>query len=182
MSPTTIRYTLDRNDLFRARVRALMRTRSLQIMMFICAAFAGYTNFNSPALRGQPLMVKVIATAIAMTIPLAIGVITGLLILFGQIAMKNRGILGEHELSITDAGLIERTEANETTHRWPLHKIFATAHYLYIYVTDTNYHIVPLRAFSSPDQLAAFEAELRRHIGSAKPAPSPAAAQETHLQ
>jgi hypothetical protein len=77
-----------------------------------------------------------------------------------------RGVIGEHILEITDRGLIERTDCNETLHRWPLNRILSLGPYLYIYVSDTNSHQVPKRCFS-PQEISAFEVALRSH--SAKP-------------
>jgi len=81
---------------------------------------------------------------------------------------KYRGFLGEHELEVRDEGLVERTDVNESLHRWSgFHKIVKTTRYLYIYVTDNNVHIVPRRCFASEQEQRAFLDEIQRHISAA---------------
>jgi len=78
---------------------------------------------------------------------------------------KYRGFLGDHELEIRDEGLVERTDVNESIHRWAgFHKLVTTGRYLYIYVTDHNVHIVPRRYFASEQDQRAFRDEIETHI------------------
>jgi hypothetical protein len=83
--------------------------------------------------------------------------------------LKQRGVVGQHVLEITGPGLVERTEFNETLHKWAsIGRIFSLFGYLYIYVSDNNYHQLPKRCFTG-QEIAAFEAELRAHARPANP-------------
>jgi hypothetical protein len=83
---------------------------------------------------------------------------------------KYRGVLGEHELEVRADGLVERTDVNESLHRWAgFHKIVSTGRYLYIYVTDVNVHIVPRRCFGSEQEEHGFRGELEKHIRAVQP-------------
>jgi hypothetical protein len=76
---------------------------------------------------------------------------------------QHRGVLGRHTLEITDEGLRECTDVNETLHRWPgLSRVFSVGGYLFIYLGESTAHFqVPKRGFS-PEVFRKFEAELRR--------------------
>jgi len=75
----------------------------------------------------------------------------------------NRGLVGEHLLEVTEAGLIERTDVNESLHRWTgFHKLISTRKYFYIFVTDAIVHVVPKRAFDSENEARVFQTAIER--------------------
>jgi hypothetical protein len=77
---------------------------------------------------------------------------------------KYHGVLCEHTIEVTDRGLIERTDVNETVHRWAgFHKVVRSRRYLRLYVTDALVHTVPLRAFASEQQIEDFLREIQRY-------------------
>ncbi|HSH93984.1 MAG TPA: hypothetical protein VK968_07550, partial [Roseimicrobium sp.] len=60
-----------------------------------------------------------------------VGVATTLLMFCTVMFKKFRGFLGDHELEIREDGLAERTDVNESLHRWAgFHKIVTTGRYL----------------------------------------------------
>jgi hypothetical protein len=76
---------------------------------------------------------------------------------------KNRGVLGVHELEIRNEGLAERTDVNESMHRWSgFHKISRTRRFLFIFVTDNIVHYVPVRCFPSNEDAKRFQDEIQR--------------------
>ena len=85
-----------------------------------------------------------------------------------RLALQHRGVIGKHTLQITDEGLIERTDVNEAISKWAgLHKVVSGPKYLYIYVTESNAHIVPKRYFPSHG-IEGFAAELRSRAAKAR--------------
>ncbi len=74
---------------------------------------------------------------------------------------KGRGLLGEHILEVTPAGLVERTAYNETVHRWQaLLKVEKTRCYVYIWITDAMVHAVPVRSFADLESATTFQHEI----------------------
>lgn len=70
---------------------------------------------------------------------------------------KNLGLLGPQRLSLEAEWLSERTPVREVrTHLSALEKVVLTDEYLYLYVTAFSAVIVPLRAFASKADAAAF--------------------------
>jgi hypothetical protein len=169
MPPTTIRYNLTRNDLLRSQIRGLLAKRSLWFLYAIGGLIVVWTNFNGPALAGQPIPVRIVATALVLAFVAGCGAAGGLFILVVGLAKKNRGLLGEHTIELGEHGLVEKTDVNESVHRWAgIYKTFSTANYIYIYVTETNFHAIPLRAFESAAHVAAFQSELYGRMNGAK--------------
>ena len=85
------------------------------------------------------------------------------------VAHNNRGVTGLHELEIRDEGLLEKSEVNESLHRWSgFHKLGSTRTFLFIFVTDNNVHYVPWNAFPSEQAGKHFRDEIQRRVASAK--------------
>ncbi len=123
-----------------------------------------------PGLGTRPLwltIVEVLVFAVGFTaLMLASLFCLGLAIAF---LLKQRGVVGEHVLEITEQGLIERTEFNETLHKWgAICRITSMWGYLSVYVSDMNSHQIPKRCFPR-QELAEFEADLRARAYQLKP-------------
>jgi hypothetical protein len=159
--PTTIRYTLTRNDLISLRMGSLWRNRSIRIFYPIFFVVVFLINFYGGDAVGVPAAGRLTTAAVAAGIPCAIGLGVTIIIALAGAYRKNTGVLGEHEIQLTDWGLIERTDVNQSVHRWPgVGRIVRTADFLIIHVGDAQYLAVPTTAFASVSALDAFEAEL----------------------
>jgi len=117
----------------------------------------------------HPLLAKAIGAGVVATLSLGVVLALTMAFLLAGTFFKNTGALGEHELEIKNEGLFERTEANETLSRWSaFHKVFATRRALYIFVTDTTFHAIPRRFFSTPEHMRDFQSEIQRRVTEAK--------------
>src|SRR6266480_2106046 len=68
-----------------------------------------------------------------------------------------------YQIEVTEAGLTERTDVNESLHRWTgFHKLIWTRNYFYIFVTDAIVHVVPKRAFDSEKEARVFQTAIER--------------------
>ena len=163
---TNLRYSITRWDILRWQFYLLLRNRVLIIFLVVATLGLLWNDLRASEMAVRPIGFK-IAYAILFTAAMfcGVGFITTVLVSCTVMFKKFRGFLGDHELEIRDDGLVERTDVNESVHRWAgFHKIVTTGRYLYIFVTDNNVHIVPRRYFSSDDMLKAFRDELERHI------------------
>lgn len=67
------------------------------------------------------------------------------------------GILCEHTLTIDPEGLTEVTPVNEGRHYWKgVHRVDSTPEHILIYIQPAMAHIIPRRAFASPEQADLF--------------------------
>ena len=164
-----VRYTLTRKDLFAFQFHALMRNRILQGMTAFFVLFFIYQGFNTPPPKGQPelsLAVKTVIASLMGLFALLSMLVFMFVVLFLMIrTSKFKGLLGEHELKLSDAGMATRSPQSEALRKWSgLLKVASTNKYLFLYVNETAGQIVPKRYFASPAQAQSFEQMIRERM------------------
>ncbi len=162
----SVRYSLTRRDILRWQIHLLVRNRVLLAFGLVVSLFLAWNDLRTPELAAHSTGFKIFyAIFFAILMFCIVGSALMVLMVCMVLFKKYRGLLGEHELEVRDEGLVERTEVNESLHRWGgFHKIVSTGSYLYIYVTDASVHIVPRRHFASEQEARAFGDELERRI------------------
>ena len=99
---------------------------------------------------------------LAFFVPLTVAIVIAMLAM--AYLFKHPGVIGLHTLQITERGLLECTEFNETLIKWPaIRRLRSTGRYLFISVTDFQAQVVPKRCVAR-EQLKEFEAELRARM------------------
>lgn len=159
----SISYELTRWDVFQNHITILFRNRLLQVVILL-----GIAAVEAIVLRGYygaPLNLLLSASFAAICNLLGWLAVTLLLLSLAiSFVFKQRGVVGGHTLEITERGLSERTDYNESLAKWPsIRRVHSTRRYLYIYVSDFNFHSVPKRCFHN-EKIAGFEAELRAFL------------------
>jgi hypothetical protein len=162
----TVKYSLARPDILRWQFYLLIRNRVLIAFGLIVSLALVWQALSTPELAARSTGFKIIyALFFTAAMFCIVGSVTMAMMLCMVMFKTYRGFLGDHELEIRDEGLVERTDVNESIHRWVgFHKLVTTGRYLYIYVTDNNVHIVPRRYFASEQGQRAFRDEIERHI------------------
>jgi hypothetical protein len=127
-------FSLTRWDLLRGQMYTSTRNPVLIGLYIAMGTFIACTSLREPDMAARPLAFKVFfVLAFDVLFFLFISVVTLAILWLTMLMRKQRGVLGEHTLEITIAGLVERTEFNETVHRWPgFHKIVRTRNYLFL--------------------------------------------------
>lgn len=70
---------------------------------------------------------------------------------------KKSGILGVHHYSLSEQGLEERTDANETLQKWEgIQSITKLPNYILFRVNGYLFHTVPRRAFETNEEFISF--------------------------
>ena len=165
-----VNFSLSRWDVFRCRLRAIVLSRFNVLLSLGLGVGMPLILLSNSETELQSLGSKVFYVIFHMLTLLCIiaifQVVIQVLMLFSQ---KNRGILGSHELEIRDDGLVERTDVNESLHRWSaFHKISSTRNFIFIYVTDNIVHYVPFRSFASESEATLFKNEILRRANATK--------------
>jgi len=165
----TVRYSLTRGDILRWQFYLFCRHRVLIGFIVIVSLGLAWNDCRTPEFAAYPIAAKILYAIFLVVLMLCfVGCTTMATMALTVMFKKYRGVLGEHELEIREDGLVERTDVNESVHRWAgFHKIITKRWYLYIYVTDANAYIVPRRFFGSVQAEQAFRDELERHINAA---------------
>ena len=143
-------------------MHGLSRNRVLVTFFVIISTLVAFLNLREPDLVAHSLAFKIFYVLVFDALFVTTISIVTLIVLWIMILIRrNRGVLGEHTLEVTPAGLVERTEFNETLHRWQgFHRVIRTHRYLYLWVTDSMIHAVPLRSFESEDAARFFQDEI----------------------
>jgi len=165
----TIQYEIRKIDLFAAHMTILLRNRVLLLIVLLMPLLPVWTTLSNPETKRAPLIAVLVTAVLAYAIFISFFFVLQALFALANIAFKkHRGVIGKHTLQITDEGLIERTDVNEAISKWAgLHKVVSGPKYLYIYVTESNAHIVPKRYFPSHG-IEGFAAELRSRAAKAR--------------
>lgn len=164
----TISYEVNRGDIFFNWMTVMVRNRMLQIFVPVSMVFCTGLRLLPQVGRQSWLRLGFDAIIDCIGFVVVLVVIQAILGLASAFLMQHRGVLGRHTLQITEAGLIERTDVNETLHRWPgICRVFSFGGYLFIYVGENSSHQVPKRDLA-PELITAFEAEVRTRANQKK--------------
>jgi hypothetical protein len=166
MEPKTIRYSLTHKDLLAFNLRAVVRNRLIQATMILLAAYLVYTGLYVPVPGDHPQPSTAVRITATITMVLAASCVMAAFLLSSVFLMiwtkRFKGVIGEHELTLTDAGMISKSAISEATRKWnALFRIVSTRNYLFMYVNETSALIVPKRYFASAAEAASFEQTIR---------------------
>ena len=161
-----LRYTLTRWDLFRAGLRGLVGQRVLLIVAVPLLVFVWWSSFTYDENRSLPLPVRITVATLSSATCAGVGVLAGVLILAAQsFFRRDRGVLGEHTLEITEEGLVESTDVNRSLANWrTLFRIRERGRYAYVYISDGNAHVIPKARRPLEGSVAEFLTELQATI------------------
>jgi hypothetical protein len=82
---------------------------------------------------------------------------------------KNKGIVGKHMIEISEKGLCETTEVNQSIVVWSgLERIEQNEQYVFAFVNPMMAHIIPIRAFADAKQAIEFFSTMKVYFNQAK--------------
>jgi hypothetical protein len=168
-----IRFSLTRFDLFKARTGTLLSSRPLQALLLLIAAFCGFSGFMAESVAGETVAYRLLFASLEILFVLGSGFCCATLLNALQcFTAKSKGVIGEHTLEVTNDGLLETTDYNVSLHRWSgFHKMKQSSGFLWIYVTDTMAHIVPLKRPLQEGDLSLFVDQVRSKVKTCSTSP-----------
>jgi len=114
-----ITYELTRWDVFMNWMTTALRSRILQVFILAALILNGWLVL-APGIASRPLTRIVFDAGVYLICFVGfLAVVQCMLGLANAFLLKQRGVVGRHSLEITEQGLVERTDFNETLHRWP---------------------------------------------------------------
>lgn len=162
----TLRYLTTRKAVLVGSLRAaLFNTGLMWFVGLVLSIAIGFSirDFLAEG-RGPVLIVAAVILQLVVSVVLIAAGLTAVT-LVTLYSGKGRGVLGEHELTISDAGLTEKTEYNETLHRWNgLGEVRESAGYYFVRAIEggSAFHLIPKDGPILEGNPQAFVAELRR--------------------
>lgn len=128
------------------------------MMFFVFAVLSlhyGLTRYHEP-LR------QVIGFCVALTVYLIVTWLIGHLLRKlaywrSFTSQQEPGLFCEHSITLAEDAVVEVTPVNEGRNLWSgIHSVINASKYIYIFVAANSAHLIPKRAFSSPEMADAF--------------------------
>lgn len=165
-----VTYQLDRRDVLGARLWVMAHNKFILGICIVGSIFWPLREMTEPSFSGTSLGFKIFLVAAGFAgffvFMIVVQVLVQILFLFVR---NNAGVVGTHEMEIRDDGLRQRTDVNESLHRWQgFHKIASTPGCIFVYTTQSNVEYIPRRAFASEHESRQFEQELITRSNNAK--------------
>jgi hypothetical protein len=135
-------------------------------MVLLIAAFCAVMNFTTEAAAGKPVVDRVLYAVISTLFVVGVGCLGAALLNVWQcFTGKAKGVIGEHTLEVTNEGLLQTTDYHTLLHRWSeCHRIKQSLGFLWIYVSDSGAHVVPLSRPLTEGDLALFVEHVRSKV------------------
>jgi hypothetical protein len=101
--------------------------------------------------------VAIIGAVILGALYLAINFLVLLPIQIRKMPIPEKGVLGKHIIQISEEGLREATDVNESFRKWEaVTNVLQNAEYIFIFDSDIMVHIIPKRAFKEKSEAEHF--------------------------
>lgn len=165
--PPTVNVDIARADLVRFTIKMIPRIRSNWITWLLVAT--GIVVYvvarNGWSLTSRQWMVLAVAATVGASAAILIGVLLSLLAILFRSNVHN-GVLGPHQFTFDERGLLERTAANETLIKWGgVTSVDKTNDYIYIFVAPCIAHLIPRRSFATTEHYEEFWRHAQRLPG-----------------
>lgn len=155
---TTVNVDITRGDLVRFTIRMVPRVRSNWITWLVVAAgIVFYVVLrNGWPTNSRQWAVLSVAAIVGASAAILVGLLLSLLTILFRSNVHN-GILGRHEFTFNDQGLVEHTSANETLIKWGgVASVERTSDYIHIFVAPCIAHLIPRRSFATLEHYEEF--------------------------
>lgn len=131
------------------------------MIILINLAFAVFITIESlvPGIpRNKPFLVQVLFVIFgeAILVLLIIG-FWAIIVSVSMLASKNKALMTERTVTLTDNGFVSDTSFAHSEYKWPLvHKLARTGRHAFLYFNKESALIVPRRAFETDSDWNAF--------------------------
>ena len=133
--------------------------RSPVVIGFYGVGFAILSLIVFQALpKDGDVVTKIITFAILEFIAFCLlAAVFALSVVLSMVSRKNKTVLTEHTIMLSEASFTEETPYNKTEQKWTIvQKLARTKGYIFIYVAQYTAHVVPRRAFRDDAEWEAF--------------------------
>jgi hypothetical protein len=157
-----VNYEIENKDLYAASWFSMRRSPLSKRMNILFLLFSLIVAANNALMAKPTAIARLSAVFDSLILSFLIyafwAAVICLLMLGSTISGKrNKGVIGWHKITLQEAKLVETTAVNESHAEWfGVDRIEETPNYLFIYVTPTNAHVIPKRAFRSPEEAGKF--------------------------
>ncbi len=157
-----VSYRLSRKDILRFNVHRALRQWLLWVIHGLVFGFYLWTTWER--LDSDSALARALAALFtAALVVLLMLVIEGILLLAVSSFGRNRTVLTEHEVTLTEEGVSESTPFGTTFTTWAgITAIRETRRHLLLYTSPNSAHVIPKAAFGGSSACRAFTEFARR--------------------
>ena len=167
--PLQVRYRNTRGDVVLYQINRVFGSAINRVMFAVVAVI-----FLVQEARDLAYDPRVGLLHLAVRFALLVGgvvVLTAFAVAVGTNPRKNRSVLTEHVITLTDSGVLEETEFNRSETYWrAVAGVERTSSYVHLFPTQLSAYVIPAAAFGSEQALATFVATARQRIREAREA------------
>ena len=151
--PMRVTVNIRKMDLVRFNLAVLPKLRSTYVTILVIAVFVFvFICWKNGLPQAQKAWIAIIIGSFSGGLfGMLFGVVFSMISILLMSSTKN-GILGQHEYTLTEEGLHEKTSANEGLSKWAgITKVKVAGSYLLFQISGYLFHIVPLRSFETKE-------------------------------
>jgi hypothetical protein len=164
-----IRYDNTRWELIKGQWQMMRFNRALRYFLAALGAFILYSSYTYSEVQDKSVAFRVFYAVFYLFFALGLGLLGGLAVSALSILLgKGKGLVGEHQLALTEEGLEESTAFNRSLNTWSgIRCIKETGTFYFLFVTENNAHLVPKKKPLIEGDLATFIEEFNRRMKNA---------------
>ena len=153
-----IRYDNTRWDLIKGQWHMMRFNRALRYFMSALGVFILYSSFTYAEVQDRSVAYRAFYSIFYLFFALGLGLVSGLAVsALNTLLGKGKGLLGEHQLALTEEGLEESTMFNRSLHTWAGMRGLKTAGgFYFLFVTENHAHLIPRKRPLLEGDLPAF--------------------------
>ena len=157
-----IQVDIERKDLVALNLYLFPRLRGNWITLGVLAVgIFTYIFLTQKPTTPYNFVIAAFASGIGGIAGVLVGCIVSVVMMLLMVGKKS-GVLGRHHYTLTDLGLREVTDANESVHKWSgIQDIIKLPRYILLQINGYLFHVVPQRAFANEEQFLAFYEKAR---------------------
>ena len=154
----TITYKNRLSDLWRFSIYNYLRGRSFLIINGLLIIWFSYQLLRAGAGLNETVLVKALTFVTMLVLILAsLNLLSMLTVLLCYVPKLNRAILTSHTVTLNDSGVAAETGTSRAETRWSgVLKVRQNRSFIYLYCAEHAAHVIPKRAFASPDDAVRF--------------------------
>jgi hypothetical protein len=149
--------------------------RALRYFLIAVGVFILYSGFTYSAIQDRSIAYRLFYAVFYLFFALGAGLIGGFFVsALGVLLGKGKGLLGEHQLTLTGEGLEETTAYNRSLNTWAgMRGVRQTGAFYFLFVTENHAHLVPRKKPLLEGDRDAFIQELRERLKRPNQSPEP---------
>ena len=158
-----LRYNNTRWDLINGQWQMMRFNRALRYLVSALGLFVFYSSFTFSEVQDRSVSYRIFYSLFYLIFVLGVGLVGTLAVsALNTLLGKGKGLVGEHQLVLTEEGLEESTAYNRSLHTWAgMRGIKESGGFYCLFVTENHAYLIPRKRPVLEGDLTTFIKEFR---------------------